>query len=628
MRMRIDEALRVGLPIDLQALLETCPEVSFPRSREELIHYAFGRSDTADSYDVGYDIPGQGFVVEATLARCRNGVAVNYTDPYMRRRDPDCMVIGDDGPTDKERFRERFGKPFDGVRRETLAWLREQRLIVLFFYAGGKWVNLPSVLVAPENAAFFALALADLQGFVPPDEVDESFEVRSVIYLAPPFRLTHFGGEQVVVHNRLPDVHEIFSYNLYPGPSAKKGVYGALLALGEDEGWLTNHAATVQLITPYDNIFTIMHEGASGSGKSEILEEIHRQADGRILVGENLVTGEDLVFSLGDTCKLRRVTDDMALAHPAIQTNGRKLWVTDAEHGWFLRIDHITEYGTAPLYERLTIHPSEPLLFINIRGVPGATCLIWEHTEDSPGKPCPNPRVILPRAAMPDVVDEPVAVDIRSFGIRTPPCTREHPTYGIVGMMHILPPALAWLWRLVAPRGYANPSITDSQGLQSEGVGSYWPFATGRRVRHANLLLQQIRSFPGTRYTLFPNQHIGAWRVGFMPEWLGREYLARRGTARFRPEQLVPSRCPLLGYALNSLRVDGNPIPIGLLQVDRQPEVGQEGFDAGAAILQEFFAATLQPYLEEDLDPLGRRIIESCLEGADLETYERLLPME
>ena len=50
------------------------------------------------------------------------------------------------------------------------------------------------------------------------------------------FRHTHFGGKQVVVHNRLPDLHEVFSYNLYPGPSAKKGIYSVLLDIGEQEG--------------------------------------------------------------------------------------------------------------------------------------------------------------------------------------------------------------------------------------------------------------------------------------------------------------------------------------------------------------------------------------------------------
>jgi len=83
-------------------------------------------------------------------------------------------------------------------------------------------------------------------------------------------------------------------------------------------------------------------------------------------------------------------------------------------------------------------------------------------------------------------------------------------------MLQVLNPALAWLWRLVAPRGHANPSIQDVAGMQSEGVGSYWAFCTGRRVDQANLLLKQIVETPDTRYVLIPNQHIGAWKVGFM----------------------------------------------------------------------------------------------------------------
>src|SRR5690625_4303016 len=117
---------------------------------------------------------------------------------------------------------------------------------------------------------------------------------------------------------------------------------------------------------------------------------------------------------------------------------------------------------------------------------------------------------------VPGVMDGAVQVDVRSFGIRTPPTTKEKPSYGIVGALHILPPSLGWLWRLVSPRGYANPSIaSEDSGLESEGVGSYWPFATGRYVKQANLLLEQILAAPATRFTLMPNQYIGAWHVGF-----------------------------------------------------------------------------------------------------------------
>lgn len=308
-------------------------------------------------------------------------------------------------------------------------------------------------------------------------------------------------------------MHELFSYNLYPGPSAKKGIYGVLLNIGEQEGWVTVHGSTVKVITPYDNEIVIMHEGASGGGKSEMIEYIHKEMDGRVLLGKNLATNEKLYLELKETCELKPVTDDMALCHPSLQNGSKRLRVTDAEQGWFLRINHITKYGTDPQHEKLCIHPKEPLIFLNLQGVPGSTCLIWEHTMDEPGKPCPNPRVIMPRRLVPNVVDEPVEIDVRSFGIRTPSCTREKPSYGIIGFFHILPPSLAWLWRLVAPRGHDNPSITDTVGMTSEGVGSYWPFATGKQVTQANLLLKQIVDTSNTRFILIPNQNVGVYRL-------------------------------------------------------------------------------------------------------------------
>ena len=48
----------------------------------------------------------EGVVVEAEVVRCKNGISVNYMDMYMRRRDPNCMVIGDHKPTDKRRYKK------------------------------------------------------------------------------------------------------------------------------------------------------------------------------------------------------------------------------------------------------------------------------------------------------------------------------------------------------------------------------------------------------------------------------------------------------------------------------------------------------------------------------------------
>ena len=89
-----------------------------------------------------------------------------------------------------------------------------------------------------------------------------------------------------------------------------------------------------------------MHEGASGSGKSEMIEQIHKEMDGRIKLGINTVTKETYFLDIKETCELKPVTDDMALCHPKIQNKSKKLVLTDAEQGWFLRLDHIKNYGT------------------------------------------------------------------------------------------------------------------------------------------------------------------------------------------------------------------------------------------------------------------------------------------
>ena len=616
---------RLKLPEDLQKLLKAAPSVQWPSSEAELIDAAVGGKES-DSAEVAYDVPGKGRIVEATVARVRNGVAANYPEAYMRRRDPDCMFIADEGPTDKVRFKDRFNRDFADVRKATFDWLKLQPLACFGFTAGDPTLGYDAIVVAPANAGFFALGLAMLQGIVPADELSTNFEPKAVIYVAPPFRHTHFDGRQVVVHNRVNGLHELFSYNLYPGPSAKKGIYGVLINIGEREGWVTAHCSTVQVVTPYDNVVTIMHEGASGGGKSEMLERVHREPDGRLLLGRNVVTGERRHIEIPRTCELRPVTDDMAMCHPDLQKNPGYLSLTDAESAWFVRVNHITHYGTDLALEGLTAQPPEPLLFLSIDAVPQARALIWEHIEDAPGKPCPNPRVIIPRRIVPDVVNEPVTVDIRSFGVRCPPCTKENPSYGIMGLFHILPPALGWLWRLASPRGHANPSIVETGEMGSEGVGSYWPFATGRRVDQANLMLEQIQSTRKVRYILCPNQHVGAWECGFMPQWIAREYLARRGSAKFKPDQLQPARCSLLGNALFQLQVEGRFIPRWFLQVQTQPEVGEEAYDQGAEMLYDFFHKQLKKFDSNELAPLGRQIIQCCMDRGTVDQYAAFMP--
>lgn len=615
---------KLNPPIFIRELFEVAPKVVVARNQQDLLDMACGSAEQ-DFFEVAYDVTDRGRIVEATVARVRNGIAVNYLDPYMRRRDPDSLVVGDELDTDKPTFNTLYGKHFGPIRAEALTWLSSQELAVFAFIAGKSGMGVNALAIVPINAAFFALGLAMLQGMIPLDEIPENFSPKAVLLGVPPFRHTHFDGKQIVVHNRTEELYEIFSFNLYPGPSAKKGVYGILIDIGAREGWVAPHCSAVQVITPYDNSTIIMHEGASGGGKSEMLEQVHREDDGRLLIGQNILTNERRHLQIPRTCELQPIADDMAICHPSIQRNHGRIRLIDAEDAWFLRVNHIHNYGTDPTLERITAQPSQPLLFLNIDPVPNSRALIWEHIHDTPGKPCPNPRVIVPRNEFKNVLEGAATIDVRSFGVRQPPCTHYNPSYGIIGLFHVLPPALAWLWRLVSPRGYDNPSIVDSDGMTSEGAGSYWPFASGKRIRQANLLLDQFIDYDQMRYIIVPNQYIGAWKVGFMPQWIAREYLARRGNSKFRPEQILPARSPLLGYALHSIHVEGQQIARWFLQVDTQPEVGIEAYDKGAKILNDFFLLELANFNTKELVPLGRQIIECCKDNGNLTDYEQLI---
>lgn len=618
---------QLKLPADIQDVLDGAPSVVYPRSRKELVERALG-GPGSKSHVTAYEIPGRGLVKEVISEKRSNGVAVNYFEPYMRRRDPECMVIGDDLPTDKPTYRQRFGESFDKTRTEMLEWLKTQDLCVTAFYIGKPFSQgdqYGGLLIAPQNMGFFIAGLADLQGLVTPEQYSDDFKIRSVMFVAPPFRHTHHGGKQVVIHNRFRGLHEIFSNNLYPGPSAKKGVYGSLLTIGEQEDWLTLHASTVKAVNRINGEVVLMHEGASGSGKSEMLEQPHRNGNGHLVLGRNVVTGEEITVDLPNQDELYPLTDDMAMCHPRHGVEKDALCACDAEEAWFLRVDHVTAPGMDPHMEHMTLESPEPLIFLNMK--PEDPIKVWEHTEDAPGVPCPNPRVIMPRKFVPGIIHDTVNVDIRNFGLRAPATHKGAVSYGIVGMVHVLPPAMAWIWRLVSPRGHANPSVTAAGGklMQAEGVGSYWPFATGRKVTQANLLLNQMRESGDIKYTLTPNQNVGAWNMKFMSEWLGRSVLTGARDSFFARESLREARCPLLGYTPLKAGVEGFEIPEQFLRVDTQPEVGPEAYDQGAKMLTDFFKEELSQFLQEDLDPLGRQIIELFLSDAPIGDYEGLI---
>jgi hypothetical protein len=130
------------------------------------------------------------------------------------------------------------------------------------------------------------------------------------------------------------------------------------------------------------------------------------------------------------------------------------------------------------------------------------------------------------------------------------------------------------------------------------------------------------------RYTLVPNQHIGAWHVGFKPQLLMREYLTRRGNAKLRSDQYQQALCPLLGFELNYLTIEGSKIPSRFLKVYKQIEVETSGYDAGAEILYDFFKSQLPKYLKPELSATGTKIIKACLSEATVDDYLSIIPMD
>ena len=112
-----------------------------------------------------------------------------------------------------------------------------------------------------------------------------------------------------------------------------------------------------------------------------------------------------------------------------------------------------------------------------------------------------------------------------------------------------------------------------------------------------------------------------------MPQWLSREYISRRGSAKFKQGHLVPARLPLLGYSLDSLKIDGQSVRQAFLRPETQSEVGLEGYDKGAQILSEFFKSELAKFNTPELNPLGKKIIDVCLNDGSLEDYLSLLPI-
>ncbi|MDF2869841.1 MAG: hypothetical protein K0R05_1416 [Anaerocolumna sp.] len=63
------------------------------------------------------------------------------------------------------------------------------------------------------------------------------------------------------------------------------------------------------------------------------------------------------------------------------------------------------------------------------------------------------------------------------------------------------------------------------------------------------------------------------------------------------------------------------------LRPELQAEVGIEGYDKGAKLLVDFFKDELVKFKTDELDPLGREIIDCFFNNGSLEDYGNILPM-
>ena len=134
------------IPTEVKEILNRSPKVSVLKDRKEIINLALKNKENK-IFVVGYKTKDNSFVVEATVTKCKNGLVINYLEKYMRRRNPDCTVIGDNKDTDRIKFKDLFSKDFSEVRLETFEWLKKQELAVLPIKVGGDLTGYYGLLI-------------------------------------------------------------------------------------------------------------------------------------------------------------------------------------------------------------------------------------------------------------------------------------------------------------------------------------------------------------------------------------------------------------------------------------------------------------------------------------------------
>ena len=590
---------------EVAELLRAAPDVTYITSEAQLLELVMGGQP--DVFEVSYDIPGQGRLVEAKVTRVKEGFAV-WFPPKIRQRAPNALVVAEDGAeSDHPRLNEKFGLEYIDYRTRVCDWLKGQPLLVVGLFVGPDRGGVPVLAVIPKNAAFFAFGMGLLQSLVPLGEGDAEFAPKGQLLLAPNFRHELFDGEQVVVHHR-GDTYTIISNNLYPGPSGKKGAgYAMLVHFLQLVGGVAAHCSVVTITLPDGSVIRWMHGGPSGAAKSENGREAPLDAFGNFVLGQHLQSGRTLTYHFADKIVIQQDIDDIGIVHPEAQTVPGLVVVQDGEReGWFIRYEGICCPDDEPNVQEMVRRTNTPLLFLNIDGRPGKPINMWEHTDG-----CTNPRGFMPRKFFGASAAE-LPIHVQSWGFRQPTCTADQPTYGIGGLCHVLPWQVAWLWYLLSPRGDKNPSIVGDNGKA---------FSPGREVDQANLLLQMMQRAHDVQHLLVPNQHIGPWSVGYGSMWFVREWLSRKpGGACFAMEELIPAPMPLFGYALKHATLNGQEVDIRILRPWQ--EYGHNAYQKGRTEFVAFSHPIFRRFARDpDINPIGRDILNWAIRGGNLSEF-------
>lgn len=149
-------------PKELEEALNNSPSVIVPDTKEMLYDLIFGNEST-NRIDVLYDVNGE-TKKEVDVVRCKNGAVVNYTEDYMRRRDPDCMRIADSMPTDKPRFKDVYGYDFKVLKKDTFQWLGKTGTDPGALYGRRRKVRIRSRTGMPEKRGLFCLCPVSAAG--------------------------------------------------------------------------------------------------------------------------------------------------------------------------------------------------------------------------------------------------------------------------------------------------------------------------------------------------------------------------------------------------------------------------------------------------------------------------------